>query len=1105
MTLFDKKSGFFPAQIRCDGSYRAEKSDANFCKKLAAAIAIIFTFGIAVNAQAQTADDETAPISSDLRDNADGESVKGNFFTTRDKTIGVGGVDEVVASGYSITDLGNNYFEQKHDLNVFQSADGKILRGISVDDSVRQSEIYAAEAFGLQSNPNFAPAWESRQQHLTASVTNNGKIFVSANRADGFYSRSANSTFSNNGAIYTTGIESYAVRSVNGYDEKVQQKGRTDVTNGPYTYNATTGESAGVLFSYSETKGAAIAFSRAGGSVDNSGLIVGKGRSYGVQAEAENLDNAVNGDKGTVSITNQANGMIFSENNAAIMLGYAGDGDMIGYPTKAKSHVNLIDNKGDITGSEYAILMGDSGSLTDLTINNTGSINGSIKLPSDADFLTTFTNNGIVRGDVTLSNNYVVNMLSGDIYGSLKMASEGGKINLSAARLYGDIEKNSANSGGDLNWSSTQKFSDININTARTLITGSERFSEDQIDGYGIYLTEQGSPKSDSDGLVADLKSATTQDIDKTTRAKILMYSTKSSLNGNINSYVGGDILNTKNITIDKGDALIGGNFTLNSDGILKLGVGSSSNGRLIALGDVIVEKGAKIHLSYDSGYLAPDNSEFTLINGGSLTLLDASNSKTFDLDTDPSAVPVTVSSRDQFSSFRAVKDGNLLKATNSTVSSATALDRYLNEAGISNVSDIEKLSGGGLSDQNNAQLFAPFIDALGTLRTTDYAMFKSINDEMIQKTGKNFATLLSEFAPNQSMMTGLGAGLQSSNQSITSVISQQLTAQTAAGGNSFAVFEGGTSQKDSNKAIANSDRVRNGLAAGDDFDEGISLWLQPVASRVDQDAKDGITGFIANSYGAILGADTAVFEDTRFGVALSYNKIDVDSKGNGDSLFASGNNHNRNDMRADAYGIALFSSYHPGDYFLETQASFTHSDVVSERYVSSSDSTAKGEFATQQYGLEAKIGRNFEYNGTIIAPSVSAQYTLLDQESYTETGLSSLSLNIQNDSPQYLNTGAGVRIAHDFDLEDGSILSPELRTQYLYTLGDTQTQTTSSFVGGGPVFTSKSAAIDHHGVRFGGGLAYSKNNYHIYSDGNYTWRETSQGVEGSLKLKLDF
>ncbi|MEO8039003.1 MAG: autotransporter outer membrane beta-barrel domain-containing protein, partial [Betaproteobacteria bacterium] len=205
------------------------------------------------------------------------------------------------------------------------------------------------------------------------------------------------------------------------------------------------------------------------------------------------------------------------------------------------------------------------------------------------------------------------------------------------------------------------------------------------------------------------------------------------------------------------------------------------------------------------------------------------------------------------------------------------------------------------------------------------------------------------------------------------------------------------------------------GLSAGDSFDGDRYMWVKPFNSWADQDERDSVSGFRANTAGLALGADAAFAEHWRLGGALAYARGDITGK---------------SDVAPQSASVDMFVVIGYGSYSLDDRTDINFQvDVGQNKTHSARGITLTSSAATAAYDsfsghLGLGVGRTYTLGDhTNLTPSVRADYTMIKDGGYSESGAGALSLNVDSRKAEQLILGTDARLTHHFtDQWSGSV-----------------------------------------------------------------------------------
>lgn len=262
-----------------------------------------------------------------------------------------------------------------------------------------------------------------------------------------------------------------------------------------------------------------------------------------------------------------------------------------------------------------------------------------------------------------------------------------------------------------------------------------------------------------------------------------------------------------------------------------------------------------------------------------------------------------------------------------------------------------------------------------------------------------------------------------------------------------------------------------SGVVTGDGL-HSRNFWVEAYGSFIDQDERDGVAGFNSSAYGIALGADTdEILDDAVLGMSVSFGGANVDSDSVGNAQTDINTYQVTGYYSTDVY---MPGSGIDGTYFDAMVAvGFNEYDTERTINVGGFDRTAKGDFDGMQYSARAALGREYDMgNGFSLIPEVSAQYSYVSLDSYTETGAGGAGLIVNPDDNNALELGVGATAAWDHQTSHG-ILRPELRGTVVYDVLGDEFSATSTFIGGGTSFETEEAEVAQLGARLGAGVTF--------------------------------
>lgn len=305
-----------------------------------------------------------------------------------------------------------------------------------------------------------------------------------------------------------------------------------------------------------------------------------------------------------------------------------------------------------------------------------------------------------------------------------------------------------------------------------------------------------------------------------------------------------------------------------------------------------------------------------------------------------------------------------------------------------------------------------------------------------------------------------------------------------------------------SNSAFINVNgvnKVIGGQLASGSETAGKHLWLKGYGSTADQDKVDGIAGYEADTFGAVLGADRKFLGDTAtLGLALSYGNISVDS-----------DNAARTNTDIDAYQASIYGDKKFGNnYFVEGIVSYGLQQIDSQRVnIDGVGTNANADYDANVYSARAQIGRDFAVGSKgKFTPSLISQYAAFDSEKYTETGAGTANLTVDTGLVQRLDLGVGMRYSADLRRESGALLRPSVNVNYIYDVLDDEVSSNSTFQGGGGSFAVRGANFEQGRFQAGLGLDYYQTgNWQFSGRYDFEGNDEYQSHGASLRASYNF
>ncbi len=482
--------------------------------------------------------------------------------------------------------------------------------------------------------------------------------------------------------------------------------------------------------------------------------------------------------------------------------------------------------------------------------------------------------------------------------------------------------------------------------------------------------------------------------------------------------------------------------FIIENGAMLNMGIGNSTTGDLasgITVSNALDNFGT---LNLASGVTGTLHGDYQQSNSGLLRIGVASDS----------------------SYGKLVVDGTATLASNAKIEVDVSNPNYSFSAkSLQDVLSANTLnSDGSFAVSDNSQLFD--FGAVKDGNTVDLTLVKSssVLDSVINtgnSPARGAAGVLDEAIGNDpdGELAGYFVGL-SSEQEVSDAVTQTLP--TVAGNTSNAI---GNTLSGINRVIQARQGDNSGLSSGDAPQAEDNLWIKTFGSWAEQDEREGISGFDADTQGLAIGADAAVSDNTRLGLAFAYAQINLDNDSN---------------IAPQSADIDTFQLIGYGSYALapNTELNFQldggQNRTDSKRNMPFADATAKADFDGYNVHAGVGIGHSMRLSEQLtFVPSARADYTWIESESYREKGAGALNLDVDSNDAEELLLSVDGKV--EYSLSDATVVSANLGAGY--DVIDEDSSITSTYAGAsGAAFKTPGLDLEPWLARAGFGLSHT-------------------------------
>ena len=287
----------------------------------------------------------------------------------------------------------------------------------------------------------------------------------------------------------------------------------------------------------------------------------------------------------------------------------------------------------------------------------------------------------------------------------------------------------------------------------------------------------------------------------------------------------------------------------------------------------------------------------------------------------------------------------------------------------------------------------------------------------------------------------------------VSNAVSQMLPTLVGAGASA-----GMNALHSMNKIIQSREEAAQGLSSGDDTPDQFG-WVRGFGNWANQSDQNSVSGFSSRTSGLVAGGDRPISPSVRAGGSFTYAESRID----GNSSTAP------NALNVTTYELVGYASQNlePGtDINYQIDTGLNHAN--SSRAITFMGTTASASFDSLALHGSVGIGRQVELDAAShLTPSVRLDYANVRTNGYSETGAGPLNLNVDAQTyKEFVLSG---------DAKFTQQINPELKWIGNAGLGydfiNQQSQTSSSFAGGGTAFVANGLSVSPWIYRAGLGL----------------------------------
>jgi outer membrane autotransporter protein len=257
-----------------------------------------------------------------------------------------------------------------------------------------------------------------------------------------------------------------------------------------------------------------------------------------------------------------------------------------------------------------------------------------------------------------------------------------------------------------------------------------------------------------------------------------------------------------------------------------------------------------------------------------------------------------------------------------------------------------------------------------------------------------------------------------------------------------------------------------SGLSSGGVLDGILErhAWVKALGGKSKQDSEDGFAGADSRYHGVMGGMDFTNSSDLTLGAAFAYARTDV----------------NMNDYRdgdgadIDTYQLTAYFNQSFERFYVEGMLTYAYQNYETKRNTHVTG-VAKGDFDGDMFAARLVSGMPLYLEQFTVTPFFGVEAYHTRQRGYTEKGADYLSMHINSNESNRFRSLVGTKVSKEFELSDGSILTPTLQVSWRHEFKEDGITTTSSFLGGGGQFESVGQNVDRNTGSISGRVNWAK------------------------------
>ena len=288
------------------------------------------------------------------------------------------------------------------------------------------------------------------------------------------------------------------------------------------------------------------------------------------------------------------------------------------------------------------------------------------------------------------------------------------------------------------------------------------------------------------------------------------------------------------------------------------------------------------------------------------------------------------------------------------------------------------------------------------------------------------------------------------------------------------------------------------GLSSGDSFTTTDKVSFLSIGGTSHQGNKDGHAGYDANYYGGIGYFEHDFSTNLKGGLGLAYLNTTNDFN---DSLGS--------DASIDSYRPFAYINYDYNNWHVDLAGGVAKHKVNDKRKYEHNHTTylSKSSYDADEYSAHLNVGYKYVLdNNVIIQPKVGAFVAKLKTDSYDERGSGPMNMNIKSEDYDSFKTMVGTKFSKEYELDNGSTLTPEMHLRWYHELSDRSGGVTAYFLAQEQLFSTSGI----ESPKDIGDIAFrltskSGTAYDLFAEAYYQFGDEFYNVGGSVGVQYNF